>query len=148
MRFASPLLVMVLLLGSSPSLPADSRTRLKGPPMILGHEVREFVLVAPVSVGKKLPPGLPTTITYEMLPNRFIAACEDGSGIFYQAVGPFQNVVGGGRLGGLCVTKSAPVEFYPYTGDARYLRMPLFLQAPLSIADLRKVHFVRTNEKK
>jgi hypothetical protein len=149
-RLRTTLLGLVILAFAVPSsLMADSpRTALKGPPKLLGREVREFVLVAPVIVGEKLPPGLPTTIRYEMRPNRFLAACEDEEGIFYQAVGPFQNVVSTSSMGGLYVTKSAPVQFYPYTGNARHLRMRVSLQTALSAADLRKIHYVRANEKK
>ena len=109
---------------------------------INGREVREFVLTASIQVGHNLPPGLPTTITYEMLPNRFKATCEDADGIYYQSVGPFQKRVGTSPPGGLYVTKKPPVQFYPYTGDAHILRMRVSLESALSAADLRNVHFV------
>ncbi|MEY2481614.1 MAG: hypothetical protein QOK24_142 [Verrucomicrobiota bacterium] len=149
MRFAGGLLSIVLFLAISPPLQADSpRVALKGPPMINGREVREFVLVAPIQVGEKLPPGLPTTVMYEMLPNRFTAACKDTDGIFYQGVGPFQNRVSGISLGGLYVTKKAPVQFLPYTGDASILRMRVSLEASLSSSDLRKIHYLPIKGKK
>jgi hypothetical protein len=147
-RTAIEWLVILIFALPSPLLADSSRTALQGPPKLVGREVREFVLVAPVIVGEKLPPGLPTTIRYEMRANRFVAVCEDREGIFYQAVGPFQNVVSTSSMGGLYVTKSAPVQFYPYTGNARHLRMRVSLQAALGAADLRKIHYVRANEKK
>ena len=143
MRFASRSLSILLFLGIVGPLEADSpRVALTGPPMINGREVRQFVLVAPIQVGEKLPPGLPTTVTYEMLPNRFIAACQDASGVFYQGTGPFQNTVGSSTFGGLYVTKRAPVQFFPYSGNARYLKMQVFLDAPLGPSALRKIHYV------
>jgi hypothetical protein len=149
MRFMSRWLSIILVLGIVRSLHAESpRVELKGPPMINGREVREFVLVAPVQVGHNLPPGLPTTITYEMLPNRFKATCQDDEGVYYQSVGPFQKRAGTSPPGGLYVTKTPPVEFYPYTGDAHILRMRVSLEAALSAADLRKVHFVPVTGKK
>ncbi|MFZ1219817.1 MAG: hypothetical protein WAO00_11015 [Chthoniobacterales bacterium] len=139
---------MLLLAGSGFARADPPRTNLNGPPLIAGQEVREFVLSAPIFVGEKLPPGLPTTITYEMLPNRFVAACEDADGIYYQAVGPFQNRVTSSELGGLYVTKTKPVRFYPYTGNSRYLRMRVSFESALSTEDLRKLHFVRVTKNK
>ena len=148
-RVAILFITLAWLLGSGRALRADSpRTELKGPPLINGQEVREFVLVARIAVGTTLPPGLPTTITYEMLPNRFVAACEDADGIYYQAVGPFQNRVGSSEPGGLYVTRKKPVAFYPYTGTARYLRMRVSLESALGREDLRKIHFVPSRKKK
>ena len=148
-RVASLFVTLALLLACGGGLRADSpRTDLKGPPLINGQEVREFVLISRIAVGTTLPPGLPTTITYEMLPNRFVAACEDADGIYYEAVGRFQNRAGSSEPGGLYVTKRKPVAFYPYTGTARYLRMRVSLEAPLGKDDLRKIHFVASKKKK
>ena len=124
------------------------RTALKGPPMINGREILEFALVAPVHVGQDLPPGLPTTITYDIRPNRFTPVSEDADGIYYQGAGKFQNMVSNATLGGLYVTKKPPIEIFAYTGDARYQRMPLSLDAPLNAADLRKIKFRFGHSKK
>lgn len=144
-------LLMLFLLGGRSSLPAGlPHTALKGPPMINGQEVLEFAVVVPIQVGENLPPGLPTTITYEIRPNRFTPVSEDADGIYYQCAGPFQNRVSYATLGGLYVTKKPPLQIFPYTGDASYPRMPLSLEAPLTAADLRKIKFRvgRTNKKK
>jgi hypothetical protein len=143
------MLSFVLFLGTLCSLQAESpRVELKGPPMINGIEVRELVLVAPIHVGQNLPPGLPTTITYEMLPNHIKAACQDADGVYYQNVRPFQNRAGTSPPGGLYVTKTRLVQFYPYTGDSRYFRMRISLEAPLSASDLCKLHFVPVKGRK
>ena len=142
-------LSLILFFGLAHSLAAESpRVELKGPPLINGREVREFVLSAPIQVGHNLPPGLPTTVTYEMMPNRFKATCEDVHGVYYQSVGPFQKRAGSSPPGGLYVTKKSPVQFYPYTGDAHILRARISLESPLSAADLRNVHFVPVKGKK
>jgi hypothetical protein len=144
-------LLMLFLFGGPRSLPAGlPRTALKGPPMINGREMREFAVVAPVHVGEKLPPGLPTTITYDIPPNRFTPVSEDADGIYYQGAGPFQNMVATATLGGLYVTKKPPVQIFPYTGDASYPRIRLSRDFPINAADLRKikVRFGRTIKKK
>lgn len=118
--------------------------------MINGVEVREFVVIAPILVGEKLPPGMPTTIRYEIRPNRFIPVSEDADGIYYQGDGAFQNTVSHATLGGLYVTKKPPVRIHPYTGDASYPRMRLSHGFSLDAADLRKVkaRSGRTTKKK
>lgn len=144
-------LLLLFLLGAPGALPADPpRSALKGPPVINGREVLEFAVTAPISVGQKLPPGLPTTIIYEIRPNRFKPVSEDVDGIYYQCAGSFQNMIANATLGGLYVTKRPPLLIFPYTGDASYPRMPLSLDAPFSSADLRKVklRFGRTPKKK
>jgi hypothetical protein len=149
MAFMNRFVLLIVFFGLASSLQAQStRVELKGPPLINGREVREFVLTAPIQVGHNLPPGLPTTITYEMPPNRFKATCEDAHGVYYQSVGPFQKRAGTSPLGGLYVTNKAPVQFYAYTGDARILRARVSLDAPLSAADLRNIHFVAVKGKK
>jgi hypothetical protein len=140
MRF--PFLLLLVLCGAPRVLLADPpRTALKGPPIISGREILEFAVVAPIHVGENLPPGLPTTITYEIRPNRFKPLSEDVDGIYYQCAGSFQNMVANATLGGLYVTKRSPILISPYTGDASYPRVPLSLDAPLSGTDLSKIKF-------
>ena len=138
MRFH--VLLMVVVLGVPGSLSAEGpRSALKGPPMINGQEVPEVAVIAPIQVGEKLPPGLPTTIRYQIKPNRFTPVSEDADGIYYQSAGSFQKNNISFNSGGLYVTRKPPIQFCPYTGDARYHRMPLSLDAPLNATDLRKV---------
>ena len=90
---------LVLLAGSllwvdNPAARADlPRTLLSEPPQIRGRPVKELVLTGTVPVGELLPPGLPTTITYKMTPNRFRPVAEDAEGVYYQAVDALQKHV-------------------------------------------------------
>ena len=116
------LVVLPQTAGANPS-----RTVLKGPVRVSGREVKELILSTPIQAGRKLPPGLPTTDTYKVLPNRFLPAAEDKDGFFFQAVQRFRDRPMGyspqlwhaATAGGLYVTKTQPLAIAPYSGDAR-----------------------------
>lgn len=113
------------------------RTLLKAPPHVLGRPVKELVLSGTVPVGKLLPPGLPTTITYKMTPNRFRPVAEDADGVYYQAVGPLQKHLSWMR-GGVYMSKTYPDMLRPYRGDAAAVRLPVGKWEPLHPAHARK----------
>lgn len=106
------------------------RTLLKEPPRVLGRPVKELILSGTVPVGQRLPPGLPTTITYKMTPNRFRPVAEDAEGVYYQAVGPLQKHLTRMR-GGVYMSKAHPDMLSPYRGDASNLRLPVGKWEPL-----------------
>lgn len=115
-------------------------------PRILGREVKELVLTGVVPVGKTLPPGLPTTNTYKMSPNRFRPVSEDAEGVFYQAVGPLQKRMPMSR-GGVYMNKKYPDMIMPYRGDATNVRLPLGIWEPLHPGHVRmfRVVFAKAN---
>lgn len=133
----------------APQAAADlSRTPLTENPRILGREVKELVLTGVVPVGRNLPPGLPTTVTYKMTPNRFRPVSEDAEGVFYQAVGPLQKHVARSR-GGVYVNKKYPDLISPYLGDASNFRVPTKISPPLHPGHVRmfRVVFLKTNSR-
>lgn len=130
-RFSLLCCGLAVLFGSAASLRADlPRTLLKQKPRIMGREVKELVLTGTVPVGKVLPPGLPTTITYKMTPNRFRPVSEDAEGVFYQALGPLQEKMPMYR-GGVYMSKKFPDKLIPYRGDAADVRLPVGMWEPL-----------------
>jgi hypothetical protein len=137
------LLVPTSILSASAPLAAAElpRMQLTGPPQILGREVKELLLTGTVPVGTLLPPGLPTTTTYKMTPNRFRAVAEDAEGVFYEAVGPLQKHLPGYR-GGVYVSKRYPDMIRPYRGDASNLRRPVGLWEPLHPGHAQKFRIV------
>jgi hypothetical protein len=138
------LVMLLLFAGAIPAEAGSGRTKLAGTPRLHGREVPELLLLAPVAVGEKLPGGLPTTITFRMLPNRFVPVTEDGDGIYFEAVGRLSAAPGSwGGAGGLYLSKSRPDVVFAYLGNARHQYAPLSLVAPLSPADLKKLKTAR-----
>ncbi len=129
----------------SPTVPAAAadlpRTVLKQPPRLLGRKVKELVLNGTVSVGELLPPGLPTTVTYKMTPNRFRPVAEDANGVFYQAVAPLQKHMPMYR-GGVYMDKNFPDKISPYRGDASDVRLPVGIWKPLHPGHAQKFRVV------
>ena len=120
-----------LFCATAPQANADlPRKPLTENPRILGREVKELVLTGIVPVGKTLPPGLPTTNTYKMTPNRFRPVSEDAEGVFYQAAGPLQKHMPMSR-GGVYINKKYPDMIMPYRGDASNVRVPVGIWEPL-----------------
>ena len=133
-RFAIPLfaLASVALADSrwSTPVPGKARILLKESPKISGRPVRELVLTGTVPVGKELPRGLPTMLTYKMTPNRFRPVSEDAKGVFYQALGPLQKHMVHYR-GGVYMSKEFPDKLIAYRGDAADPRSTVHLWEPL-----------------
>jgi hypothetical protein len=117
------------------------RTLLKEPPRILGRPVKELVLSGTVPVGRDLPPGLPTTTTYKMTPNRFRPVAEDAEGVFYQALGPLQKHMSMYR-GGVYMSKTHPDMICPYLGNAANIRLPVGKWEPLHPGHAQKFRIV------
>ena len=132
------LAALSLRFASASAVAADlPRTLLKEPPRVLGRPVKELVLSGTVPVGKVLPPGLPTTTTYKMTPNRFRPVAEDADGVYYQAVGPLQKHLSWMR-GGVYMSKTYPDMLRPYRGDASDVRLPVGKWEPLHPGHARK----------
>jgi hypothetical protein len=117
------------------------RTLLNEPPRILGRPVQELVLSGTVPVGRDLPPGLPTTTTFKMTPNRFRPVAEDAEGVFYQALGPLQKHMSMYR-GGVYMSKEHPDMICPYLGNAANVRLPVRKWEPLHPGHARKFRIV------
>ena len=117
------------------------RTLLTEPPHVLGRPVKELVLSGNVPVGRVLPPGLPTTITYKMTPNRFRPVAEDAEGVYYQAVAPLQKHLTWMR-GGVYMSKIHPDMLIPYRGDASAVRLPIGKSEPLHPGHAHKFRVV------
>ena len=127
-----------LLFAGPLAIAADlPRSLLKEPPRVLGRPVKELVLNGTVPVGQVLPPGLPTTTTYKMTPNRFRPVAEDAEGVYYQAVGPLQKHLNWMR-GGVYMSKTYPDMLSPYRGDASNVRLPVGKWKPLHPGHARK----------
>ena len=122
------------------------RTPLKERPRLLGREVEELVLKGTIPVGQPLPPGLPTTTTYKMTPNRFRPVSEDAEGIFYQAIGPLEKHLAW-RRGGVYLSIANPDKMIPYLGDAGQFRFPVGMFDPLHPGHVRmfRVRYVVSN---
>ena len=136
--------VLSLLLGwlSGSSLAAElPRTLLQEAPRVLGRPVKELVLNGTVPVGKILPPGLPTTTTYKMTPNRFRPVAEDAEGVYYQALAPLQKHLSWMR-GGVYMSKTHPDMLIPYRGDAAAVRLPVGKWEPLHPGHAQKFRIV------
>ena len=117
------------------------RTLLKEPARVLGRPVKELVLSGTVPVGKLLPPGLPTTITYKMTPNRFRPVAEDAEGVYYQAVEPLQKHLSW-MQGGVYMSKAHPDMLSPYRGDAADVRLPVGKWEPMHPGHAQKFRVV------
>ena len=117
------------------------RTLLSEPPQIRGRPVKELVLTGTVPVGELLPPGLPTTITYKMTPNRFRPVAEDAEGVYYQSVDALQKHVSWMR-GGVYMSKTYPDMLVPYRGDASAVRQPVGRWKPLHPGHAQKFRIV------
>ena len=140
-RLIAVVFALLLQLEATPSAQADSpRTKLTGTPRLHGREVPELILLQPIQVGRELPRGLPTTMTFRMLPNRFVPVAEDRDGIYFEAVGRVSaNGVGSRAVGRLWVSKTRPDIVFAYLGDARHRSGPLSLIEPLTPKDLQKL---------
>lgn len=131
---------LVLLVSPSTADADPPRTRLTGTPRLQNRDVPELILLSSIAVGRELPPGLPTTTTFRMLPNRFVAACEDRDGIYYQGVGPVRAGLGGvAATGGLYASKTDSELVVAYLGDARRLHVLVMRIDRLPLKDLRKL---------
>jgi hypothetical protein len=137
MRFRDILISCVLLLGVVAALAESPRTDSKTPLMIRGREVTGLIVTAPISVGSRLPPGLPTVPTYTIRPNRLVPVREDSTGVYFQAESAFAET--GGGPGGLFVSRSAVDRIHAYRGDGHYPKIYLPFVGQVQPADLSKV---------
>ena len=148
MRVCLVLLASALVWASNPAARADlPRSALKAPPQILARQVKELVLTGTIPVGKLLPPGLPTTITYKMTPNTFRPVAEDAEGVYYEAVQPLQKHMPMYR-GGVYMSKTHPDKLVPYRGHASDLRLPVAMSEPLHPGHAQKFRVVFADYRK
>lgn len=116
-------------------------------PVLAGREVSELLVTAPIVVGGRLPPGLPTTRIYTLRPNRFFAVRENHHGFYFQADGT-AFAEGSASVGGLFISKASLEEMYVYRGDGRYPKMYLSFVGRVQAADLSKVRIRFTSEQR
>jgi hypothetical protein len=137
MRSPAALIFCLLSLGISAALAESRKPDPKSPLMIRGREVTGLIVTAPIPVGSRLPPGLPTVPIYTVRPNRLVPVREDITGVYFQAESAFAEI--GGGPGGLFVSRTPIDEIYAYRGDGRYPKIYLPFLGRVQPGDLLKV---------
>ncbi|HEX7516153.1 MAG TPA: hypothetical protein VF345_02585 [Chthoniobacterales bacterium] len=147
MKLLREWLVIFVLLFIAGLVRADEpRTLVKGTPRILGREIEQLVLTVPIQVGGRQIPGMITMPSFDILPNRFVAASENSEGVYYQAVAQFRP--GQSIEGGLWVSKTTAGLVTSYVGDARNLRLQLRLMLQLAPEDVLKLELGRSERRR
>lgn len=136
------------LLFSAAALAGPARTAVTGVPKIQGREIEQFVLMDYIRMKTSVNGGGPGASGFAMLPGQFVAASEDGGGVYYQAVNGFRVAQDPSAVvvGGVYVSRTGKNSMTVYFGDARNQSGPVSLlnHRPMIVEDMKKFQVAKS----